>query len=224
MYNNYYLVECKHLPLLLFQKYLPSLHDRFGSPLLNSSFLLLRQFLGVTPILHIVDGEVQNGVFFHSEQLKTDMPIAFSHPIVLSPAKKKTSDLSQRSLVYCCDSSWYAHWGIANLSRGVQLYHPFIDKLVPPGTILTGVQDKPIIVIQFTFALCSPGLVIVSLGLLFNYCFGGRQARNPMLISYIYIYIHTKKGKVKNSLSFFFLSTEQGHRTKEWKEAEVLEY
>ena len=42
---------------------------------------------------------------------------------------------------------------------------------------------KPIIVIQFAFALCSPGLVIVSLGLLLNY-FLGRQARNPMLNSF----------------------------------------
>ena len=36
---------------------------------------------------------------------------------------------------------------------------------------------KPIIVIQFAFALCGPGLVIVSLGLLFNY-FWERQVRH----------------------------------------------
>ena len=55
---------------------------------------------------------------------------------------------------------------------------------------------KPIIVIQFAFALCSPGLVIVSLGLLLKFFLGRRASyRNPMLIRNIFIIIHTLKRK-----------------------------
>ena len=40
---------------------------------------------------------------------------------------------------------------------------------------------------------------------------------------YIYIYIHTNKKEIRKTVGFI-TSTEKGHGTKQWKEAEVLEY
>ena len=154
MYLDYImLLEWKYLPLLLLQKHLPSLHDKLSSPLPNSSLLLLT-FLGVALVLHVVNGEVQHGIFFHREQLKSDT-IMFNR-LILTSAKTKASELSQRSLAYSCNSSWYDCEGGTNLSKGVQLYHPLIDELIPPGTNLTGVQIKHYTTIEAVASSLNP--------------------------------------------------------------------